>query len=723
MFSLHQKLSLFVGLLAGSASPVAQAAWDDWRVISYAELSPPGLESLRQIGVTGSKLVATRTDAGPSDNQAAVAMAPLLAAGLRPYIENIATDFYAPYHRYQPNKSVTALFDEVRRRYHENPIDRIVRLRQPSLSDAQWMRRIELRLAAHVREYGKYQPLYYSLGDETGIADLAANWDFDLSPEALRSMRVWLRRQYPSLAALNLQWGTKFVEWSEVVPPTTETTIARSDKNYSAWSDGKAWMDVAFADAIHQGTNAVHKADPVALAGLEGAQTPGWGGYDYTKLADAVDVLEAYDSHNNIEIVKSLNPALVVLTTSFAAGPLEFHRIWHEVLLGGGGIILWDEKHGFAAEDGSLGPRGQEMAPLFAELTGGLGAQLLASQPVRDKVAILYSPASFRLSWLADRQTDGRDWTLRDSEAEDAETPFRAVTRRAAAQLYHAGIQPQWLGPDMVADGELRRRGIRVLVLPHVLALSSRETSELRRFVNGGGTLLADVVPGQFDGHGHIQPVPLAASQVKLMTALQHDDGDAAAFDAAVRAGAGMPGFRLETRDRLAVRDVDIRVFHNGSVTIIALLRDFAPDSAVKDAVLRLRRPMWRSDMRSGGGATYGDSVTLRLERDSPVVLALSDRRLPAPAINGSHMVKAGGRLTISLARLGAASQPVMHVSVTNPVGQIVTRLGGSRRLNHGQMVWNVPDEMAHQPGQWLVTVRDALSGERVLWPLTAEKR
>jgi len=54
-----------------------------------------------------------------------------------------------------------------------------------------------------VRAYAPYRPLYYSLADEAGIADLAAAWDFDLAPASLAVMRVWLKQIYGTLAALN----------------------------------------------------------------------------------------------------------------------------------------------------------------------------------------------------------------------------------------------------------------------------------------------------------------------------------------------------------------------------------------------------------------------------------------------------------------------------------------------------------------------------------------
>jgi hypothetical protein len=718
MQNIIRRLSVAIGLLGCLGSTPAKAEWDEWRPILYPKLAEPGLVTARQIGITGVKVLGTRTDSGPTANQAAAEMAPLLAAGMRPYIENIATDFYAPYHRYVPDQPITWLYDEIKRRYHADANDPSVRMREPGLSDRQWIARIEARLASHVRIYGKYKPLYYSLGDETGIADLAANWDFDLSPTSLQAMHKWLRPQYPSLAALNGQWGTWFTEWANVVPPTTQATIERTDGNYSAWSDGRAWMDEAFAEAVRRGTRALHRADALALSSIEGAQTPGWGGYDYTRLAGAVDVLEAYNYHNNIEIAKSLNPKLVLLTTAFKTGPIEFHRIWRELLLGGGGIVLWDEEHGFAADDGTLGARGREMTPLFQELTGGIGAQFLASQPARDKVAILYSPVSFRLSWLVDRQADGRDWTLRDSEAENAESPFRAVTRRASSLLHHAGVQPQWLGPDLVSSGELERRGIRVLVLPHVLALSDGEVAAIRRFVARGGSVLADVPPGGFDGHGRKRAALPQIGRVTVLTALSRDDGDPAAFDAAVKVGGGAAAFTLTTPGGAPVRNVDIRVFDNGGVTIVGLLRDFAPEPVTQEVVLRLQQPMWRTDLRRNGDVAQGDTIHLNLGPDSPAVLALSQQRLPAPTVTGSHTMQANTVLSLGLNSASPAAQPVLHVTVTDPSGQKVTRLGGSYRLKQGKVNWSMPQAMAQTPGRWTITVRDGLGGGELFWPV-----
>ena len=121
--------------------------------------------------------------------------------------KNIGTDLYATYHRYSPNQSVTWRFDRDRARRQADPSDPSVFLREPGLSDPAAIAGIQARLRTLVQARAADQPLFYNLADESGIADLAAAWDYDQSPTALAGFRVWLRQAYGSLDALNAQWG------------------------------------------------------------------------------------------------------------------------------------------------------------------------------------------------------------------------------------------------------------------------------------------------------------------------------------------------------------------------------------------------------------------------------------------------------------------------------------------------------------------------------------
>src|SRR6185369_15013990 len=129
-------------------------------------------------------------------------------------------------------------------------------------------------------------------------------------------------------------WGTDFTAWDLVTPDTTNEAMKRADDNFSSWGDFKDFMDSSYARALKMGVDAVHSVDPDAYVGIGGAQMPGWGGYDYWRIANSLSAIEPYDIGNNIEILRSFNPAMPVVTTSFASGNAEKHRVWYELLHG-----------------------------------------------------------------------------------------------------------------------------------------------------------------------------------------------------------------------------------------------------------------------------------------------------------------------------------------------------------------------------------------------------
>lgn len=492
---------LVLALAFTSLSP-AWAAWDGFPIIEWQPRSAAQWKTLQKLGVTAGAVVANRDSTGaPLDRQTAV----LRDAGLRWYIENIATDFYASYHRYTPGQPVNWRFLAAQQRYRAAPEDPAAWFREPSLLDQTWRARVRDRLLATVRQQAPFHPLYYSLGDETGIADLAAFSDFDLSPPSLAGFHIWLRSQYVSLAALNAEWGTEYATWDAVQAETTGQAMRRSDDNFAPWNDFKAWMDSEFADALQFGTAAVHRADPQARSAIEGVQLPGWGGYDYARIARAVDVMEIYDSDENLPLIRSINPAMIPLVTSFGATPTDIHGIWRSVLRGARGLILWDEDNSIVRPDASPGPRAAAYAAVFAALRGPLVRALIAAEPLRDPIAVLYSPASFRLTWLLDRRHDGDAWIDRTAASEWQDNPWRAALRDYADALMQMGLHPAFITETQLASSV---PSASVLILPHSLALSDQEMRTIAAFAARGGRVIADTPPGRFDRHGRRRTAP-----------------------------------------------------------------------------------------------------------------------------------------------------------------------------------------------------------------------
>jgi hypothetical protein len=323
--------------------------------------------------------------------------------------------------------------------------------------------------------------------------------------------------------------------------------------NFAAWNDFKAWMDTSYADALRFGTDAIHHADPNALSAMEGVQIPGWGGYDYTKLVRSVDVMEAGDSGENLPIIRSLNPAIIPLTTSFTATPTDLHGIWRAVLRGARGLVLWDEDNGIVREDASPGPRAAAYAPVFAALRGTIGHRMIDAEPIYDSVAILYSPVSFRVRWMLDHRPAGDAWMQRSSESELEDNAWRVALRDYAAALARMGLRPRYITPEDLAKGPPREG---TLILPHSIALSDQESHAIAAFAARGGRVIADTPPGQFDEHGRRHAAP------SLPVAIV-PPGDLA------RTLTIAPAFRVEAPNN----DVDIYLYRSHGRRLLALQR------------------------------------------------------------------------------------------------------------------------------------------------------
>jgi hypothetical protein len=688
--------------------------WSEFRFIMWQGHNAAGYATLKRLGVTAATITGMSGAMPIADVLAR--LSGVLDADLRWYPENLATDFYSPYHRYSATHSdVTWLWLEMLARFKADPTDAGVFQRQPSLSDPAWLERVGERLRATANSLRALRPLFYNLGDEPGIADLAAFWDFDFSPVSLAAFRVHLRRVYANVAMLNRQWGTDFADWDSVMPQTTPAAIARGDENFSAWSEFRDWMDIAFADAFQAGARALHAADPAALAGLEGGQVAGTGGWSYAKLAPVLDVMEIYEAGSNVAMARSANPRLKILATSFEGGRAGLWRIWHSVLSGGAGMVIWDDQAGYVAQDSSLAPRGREAEPVIREIGAGLGAQLVASRVAQDRVAMLYSESSHRMRWMLDRRAgakagNAKPWSDRGSEAEGIEDDaLRRSIRGVTDQLSHLGVQPRFISPEQLASGVLRgAEAPLVLVLPQALALSDRELAEIRVFAAGGGTVLADADPGQFDGHGARRAtLPIAHS---LLAPFPPDL--AAMAETLDRAGAA-PALRLLDAAGAPVRDVTIHRFRNGGVTLVGLQADAGAPQIARHLTLAVPTPAWLHDLRGGSTGPVSLRHDVTLPADGPIVLALADAALPPPVVAGPRQLATGSTAVwrVTLGADSPAAAHVLHVEVTRPDGTVSAIYSGNVVLRGRATVWPVPFAADDPVGMWQLRFTDRLGG------------
>jgi len=707
-------------------------SWWDYEIIMWQEYSREQFGKLRALGIDGGQYIGRNR------------MAPefLLKNDLRWYAENIATDFFSAYHRYFPDRDNGWFFKQARLAHQREPSSLEPFKRHPSLSDREWLQKVHDRLVESARFYAPYRPFFYSLGDETGIGELEAAWDFDFSDQSLVPMREWLRQRYGTLAGLNQQWGTTFASWDAVTPMTTDEALKRSDDNFSAWGDFKEWMDVCYANGLQVGSDAVHSVDPEAYVGIGGGQMPGWGGYDYARITKALTAIEPYDIGNNIEIVRSLNPAMAVLTTAFAHGPWEKQRVWHELLHGNRGLILWDDKSEYLDKDGGLEERGREASGYYNELRNGIGALVINSRRQADPIAIHYSQPSLRVEWLLESRPRGSAWATRSARTERTENDFLRLRESWCRVIEDSGLQYNFVSYDQLEQGELLRRGYRVLVLPRSSALSAVEAQAIHEFVAQGGVLFADGAPGAFDQHGRRLP---QARLADLGGKIVHASADildyhrervlrkgGATRDAVARvlSEAGVqPQFRVTDMHGQPVQGVETHIFRNGAVTLVALLSN--PDLRVDELgppdfrsnenfahrqSLRLALPETLTvyDVRAAKALGKTRELNVDLDPYEPVIYAVCRESLPDLTLSAPARVPRGetGRARISFAALTPAAVHILHLEVTDPAGQLVRHYSGNVRAPLGHAVWELPLAHNDATGTWHLRAQDLLSGQ-----------
>lgn len=515
-----------------SADPGGLRPWSDYRTIIWvgdtAHKKPDHLplffQRLREMGVNTAMVY------GGADPR------PLVENRFPYYVENMVNRGLC----LKWNSRVSD-WEEFVTAWHKSR-DKEALAREYCLDDPAWREWARGQVRAAVEKNRAHQPIAYDLRDELSVTISANPFDYDFSPRSLEAFRDWLKTQYPSLEALNLEWETRFASWSEARPFTTDQIKSRMASgealprgrpdwhalqglrfdpaaarrsptrwNFSPWCDFRTYMDLALARALDDLRRAAHELDPQTPVGIEGTQMPhAFGGYDLWRLSQVLDWVEPYDIGCAREIFGSFMPGKPIVATVFENETRRaLRRLWHLLLLGDRGCIVWwsEDCIDWKSPDYALTPKARALAPVLEEMTSPLARLFLRAEREFDPIAIHYSQASVQADWLVESCADGSTWLRRFSSYE-ADHNRQARARKAFLKAFQdLGHSPRFLSAEEIERGALSK--YRVLAMPTALALSDREAKEIRAFLEAGGApprvVFCDGTPGFFDQRGKLR--------------------------------------------------------------------------------------------------------------------------------------------------------------------------------------------------------------------------
>jgi hypothetical protein len=350
-----------------------------------------------------------------------------------------------------------------------------------------------------------------------------------------------------------------------------------------------------------------------------------------------------------------------------------------------------------------------------------------------------------RTEWMLAQKPKGETWVDRGSARERMDSEFLRLRESWCRIVEDQGLQYNFVAYAQVEQGELMKRGYRVLVLPRSSALSAAEAKAIREFVAQGGRLIADGVPGVFDDHSRrlaaaqledvFRDYPERAVILKADALNYHQnrllgkEGPVYELAGKLLRDAGVrPVFTLADANGKPVVGIETQQFRNGGVTIVALhenpqmrVNELGPpefksnERFEKPRALRLDLPdaLYAYDVRAGKALGRVKQVTFTLDPWEPCIYAFS--RVPLPEMRMAAPARlargADGRFGLSLAGTPAAAH-VLHVEVVDPSGKAAAHYSGNLLAPGGNASKLLPLAVNDAAGKWQVAVRDVLSGQ-----------
>ncbi|MFC1613829.1 beta-galactosidase [Gemmatimonadota bacterium] len=654
-------------------------------------------------------------------------------------------------------------YDEMKKKYVETK-DKAVLKRKYCLHDPAYKEQISRELKELCTPWVPFSPLSYYVYEEPSFTCYGDALDLCFSEHSLKAMREWLKAQYNSLQALNTQWGTKFISWDQVVPD--DTYEAQKRGNYAGWADHRTFMEKSYADCYKYVLEELRKLDPQAIVLNSGTQeSMPHNACDYSQLNLYTKHLNAYQ----YEIHRSMNPGVKISAGSGygVMGKRVFNDLYERLFKGanGGCYIFW--QYCTIDPDLTLNQSARDMEEGLREMRGeGIGKLVGLALPDNHGIAIHYSYPSIHGSWIV-------DGVIKERVTYNTSETFNRFSRNGEGWmniLRDSGLQFDFLSYGALEKGELISKGYKTFVLPMSVSLSSEEVEALSRFVEQGGTLIADALPGAMDEHCTFrkdrvlqdvfgvrfsatdrEDIAAMSGEPKLKLkgakALSKTDGQPILVYNEFGSGkafllnyfldsylddkrenrnqkdlenilrvletAGIqPKIKLTTLAGEPVTTCERYLFNNGTTGLLGLMPNMYMEGSQK---VRISLPgsFTVYDVRNKRYISAGEEFETEIEPGVPALFAMVAGRIRGLQLDAPRSAKLGEEVKATFRVEGLSDlSSVAKITVTSPDGNHLRFYGENTDITASTGSVSFKTALNDPKGDWVVKITEAMSGE-----------
>lgn len=611
------------------------------------------------------------------------------------------------------------------------------------------------------QEMAPFAPLTMTFGDETCFGwpdDGTAVTSYLTPPYSDQTFRLFLGWLFDKqwghldLAAINKAWGTSFKSEDEIkVLPIEEL---RRTNSRGQWVAEAMWADWLFQRLLRESAESGRSEIPYAYYGDEGVGNMYSGeGHDYYLLQKDMDICQLYDYMQGPFFVKSFArpDSLRGMWTGnygYYNGEVDEEwmrsRPWRSLFYGMNSEWWWMTSLSIRS-DGRPIPCFAAYAEEIRKIRSGPATLLLkVATPYPPQVGVLYSPNTVHVHTF-EQNTAG---------------PHRFDLSVACQGLIRAGYSFKVLHPSQLDDPSELGSGYKALVLPAVLALSETQVATIREFVKSGGLLIAGRAPDQYfsefgipydkdpfrsvfkagatpeeytygQGRALFLKDPFGLSPLERYKNVlgqtyteKHNQTLAEMFRHFIEGQAACkPPVSFTLPDGRILSDGEISTFADGPTLYIGIDRNgrYWEGEQLKwlkwddyeeevETTLTLPRASYVYDVTRGEYLGYGKSIKTKLT-SYPRLFAALPVKAGAPKLEFVSAKCCRGKSLSATVFADKAFAAVLHVSVRNAKDEVLPWFERNVIVSDGSARFELPIALDEEPGRYLLTVRDTVSG------------